>query len=63
MEVNIMSMQNELNKDWLDMVLKKSLEKWSSKNASNEELEIAEKFAEFTKEISDVFFLDDEYEE
>lgn len=49
------NLQNEMNKDWLDMVLAKSLEKWNEKNRENKS---AEDFVEFTKEIADIYFMD-----
>lgn len=51
------NLQNELNKDWLDMVLTKSLDQWNT-SKKNETNGTVEEFVEFTKEVAEIYFMD-----
>ena len=51
------NLQNELNRDWLDMVLKESLRQWNDFKEDRTDCTM-EDFAEFTKEIAEMYFMD-----
>ena len=49
------NLQNELNKDWLDMVLTEALRQWNDFKEDRTDCTI-EDFVEFTKEIAEMYF-------
>ena len=48
------NLQNELNKEWLDIVLAETLKEW---NKENKEDYTIEEFVEFIKEIAEIKFM------
>lgn len=51
------NLQNELNKDWLNMVLTESLRQWNDFKEDRKDCTM-EDFVQFTKEIAEMYFLD-----
>lgn len=51
------NLQNELNMDWLDMILKESLRQWNDFKEDRTDCTM-EDFVEFTKEIAQMYFME-----
>ena len=51
------NLQNELNRDWLNMVLKESLRQWNDFKGDRTDCTMGD-FAEFTKKIAEMYFMD-----